>query len=344
MTSNDTFKQVLKRNYTPSPCEDQTLPHASIIKRGRLAIGVVLFIRGNKIHYYSPTLQKKISVFSHWMFSQPVRLGDKIVNDFEHLKKLMKISLEDLFGKQRQQQNLTICNNSLKEKINDISDSMSRLLVEFDLQNTRINKELEILNASQSRINEEIKILNNTVNQITTNEVHTTNVLNFSNCEFNRDDGHYFDDENNPDAKNWHSADEKYDNEDCFHYPKNSSHNNSNTSDAAEASASNSSDARKAKYQDNTNVEEEKEIPLFTWKRNLKNAHLKSFTNYYQQFHTVDVIFSELKWLKEKNHLDAFKSVAAIYNAYKPFEFRPELELLQQVFEALRTSHIVRPV
>lgn len=345
-------RQPLKRQYTLPKCENQIFARASVIKRGRLAIGIVLFVRGNKIHYYSPAHQKKISVFSDWLFSMPVSLGDKQIKDFDQFKTELTVSREIIsFEKQRHRNIKDIRNVFSNIETQVISNSVATLTNQITKQNESLQRQLTSIqetlkkqdqptrfidnniNTNIAHIEKELQKLREVIKQIDiSQETHVTNELKFENChfatneqsrgdQFNDQSQENSDDDTIPDASQdgWQQSSEDSD------------------EDIASDAASAHEDTHRLYQTDKGTA-----FHLFCWKKSLSAYKRRAFINYYKQFPIVDVVHGELQWLKEHNHLDAFTCVAALFDRGKPYQFEPRYQFLSSLFDILKFSRLNR--
>lgn len=330
-----------RRHITPVKSEDQIIPAAAILKRGRLDLGVVLCIRGNKVHYYSFISQGKVAVFEDWLFKMPVKLGQRPVEDFSHLKKLLKenfvrekktkkdvppsFNIRNVFSK-IEATTLSNCINSntctilkhLDEAIIEIKESnnsaFNRMEMKISNKTRHIQERIENLAAEIFAIQVQLEKLrdNNfrSGNEQYYNEFHVTNSLNFQDCYFEQP------------VEEFRSP--------TFKEPQ-------------QQSAASDDEDPTPESKDHDSTTDEACVSIFRINSVIKEHHWKKFLNYYRRYSIIDVYFSELQWMRDTGMSELIERVAPyVMGNDPPIKYSSVEESLRILFDILRTSRIRR--
>lgn len=361
--------ESLRKRKISTPSVDQLTPIATTLKRGRLDLGVLICIRGKKIHYYNFIEQRKVSVFDDWLFRLSVTYGGQRVTDLSHLQKLVR---QPLIEKIEQHQEILI----LEKKLDTLSNTL-------ETQNTEIKHEISQLQSRLNSVNKSTQLINKISEQIEkldfTNEYHVNNSLTFSNCHFNNHEDYahsqyeheqyesnediedetsqFYYDQRDPTSETFgsntstdqrrghtHQNDSNKQYQSSSHPYTSSNERSQNTSQQCNSSWFNASDTRIHTEASDTNEGDNdvKLVPVFKFSGELKSWYLERFIKYYSKFHIFDVIYSELNWLKSRANLETFSIVAQMFDANRTdIHHRPH-HYLKRLFEILRTSRIER--
>lgn len=343
---------------TPIKSEDQILPSAAILKRGRLDLGVVLCIRGNKIHYYSFINQRKVAVFENWLFQMPVKLGQQCVRDFVHLKKLMTVKIEnqdnkctrkingvhkDLFSNIRatfsKVEAITLSNcintnsNTMFEKLDliykDIKDlkmisnnnerDIQAILKQFSCASERDKVKTRIQMEQISELADTISTLERELKALRLENYHQENHVT-TTLNFN---DCYF---NQPTEEYQSKASTFFEDEDLRDQQSNASEVDE---DPNELKCGTSSDKDK--------------VRVFTVNSVITEHHWNKFQMYYSKYPLMDVFFAEITWMKNNGMLELVEQIAPyIMGKAPPILDQPVVQSLWILFNILRTSRICR--
>lgn len=351
----------VRRNITPVKLEDQIIPAAAVLKRGRLDLGVILCIRGNKVHYYSFILQKKVSVFEEWLFKMPVKFGQQLVNDIDHLKKMMK------------KQSLPKCSVKDKEKekakdvpklnFNTIRDTFSN--IEAVTLSNSINSSLCTITSAIDRLAHEVSSNNKFIRSIqqdcckvahnlAESEIKTRTTqeqLNALDAKISALDSHLINlhKYNLNDRSGTHQEIHVTNSltfQDCnFNKPAEEYEQASTTTTQPEQS--NASDRDEDPLINNSETSdsdnEREDFPIFKVQTTLMEHHWKRFQLYYKRFNIFDVYFSEIQWMRNNGMLELVRKLAPyVLGQAPPIKHQPVGKSLRILFDILRTSRVCR--
>lgn len=350
----------VRRHITPIKSENQIIPAAAVLKRGRLDLGVVLCIRGNKVHYYSFIKQGKESVFEEWLFRMPVKLGQQRVENFIHLKKLLstvhtkdkrvsdidnhnvndtKREKEketercvhgDLFSSIRQTfskvEAVTLANcvneNSctIIDKLNEIHNLLKTSKVEMRKNQTEMQFETQMHLERIEALNNTISTLQKKLNDLSLINNYQENHAT-TTLNFN---GCYF---NQP-------ADEFLNREEAS--------TNSGTQQKR-PSASESEDDQEFESANTLDSSDEDGVNVFKVNSVINEHHWNKFQMYYRRFPIMDVFFSEITWMKKHGMFELVREIAPyVMGPAPPIQRKPIIQSLRILFNILRTSRICR--
>lgn len=341
-------QQKIRKNRNPITSECQIIPSATTLKRGRLVLGVLLCIRGNKIHYYSFITQGKQAVFEEWLFKMPVQLGQRKVKDFKELKTLLRTNVvfdskdskvDDKICKTRRNlenfeeirktfSNIeaTVISNAINSSTIKIIKSIANLkeVVEFGFESQ--NKKAQTIQDSLEHLDNYSQILEMRIQKLKdeieliniTHEYHVTNSLNFNGCNFQTQEDVF----------------EKY------HYaPTNASEQQST---AGEKEARNHRAKMEEDMPEDTPPGDD-EVRVFRFGEAIQSRHWDKFYRYYSKIDILDVIYAEINWLKDHNYAAEVERIAPlVMGKSPPITSQPKQTSLYAVFEILRTSRISR--
>lgn len=342
----------IRKNVNPITSECQIIPNATTLKRGRLVLGVLLCIRGNKIHYYSFVTQGKQSVFEEWLFRMPVYLGLNKIKDFQQLKSVLQTSInikkdinvddttkerkasvrqeikENAFDEIRKTfshiEAVTISNavnasaNKILDSINGLTENIKSGFNVLDIK-AQTNKDLiESIVDHNLTLARKIQDLEREISSLeVTNEYHVSNSLNFNDCNFNTNDDLY----------------ERY-------------HHTSHHDDEQSTAGGNGAQS----FQEHTYEDTPDNSPfgdggvrVFESGEVIKEHHWDAFYHHYSKIDILDVIYAEIQWLKNNNYKLVVEQLAPLVMGISPpILHQPKMTSLFTVFKILRTSRISR--
>lgn len=333
----------VRKHITPVKAEDQIIPAAAVLKRGRLDLGVVLCIRGNKIHYYSFASQGKVSVFEDWLFKMPVKLGLKPVSDFNHLKNLFKLNLQNVNHKEKTKKDVPVNFKTIQNvfsKIeavtlsNCINSNTCAILKQLDKLTIDIKRNSEETRKFEVKILEEARTTQERINGLTEDisTIHDqlNDVKNKINYEFSG---------NNHQHQEFHVTNSLYV-KDCYFEQPVESFRKSASEEKQKQSNASAQDTDSPKTQETS---EEENLLVFRVNSVIKEHHWKKFLMHYRSYSIIDVYFSELQWMRDMGMFELVKKVAPYVMGDNPLIERYTVEKsLRILFDILRTSHICR--
>lgn len=350
----------IRKHINPITSESQILPCATMLKRGRLSLGVLLCIRGNKVHYYSFITQGKLAVYEEWLFKMPVQLGQVRVKDFNQLKQLMT-------GKQVDNNSNSSNNLENRNKGNNLEN---RNKCERKSCAKCTNYDFAAIRATFDKI--EATVLTNTINSNFERIFHTINNLEDSlhgkiedvnnKTRILEDDIQLVIDQNlslnrkidelktligSLDLTHEVHVSNSIAFQDCYFnsqaanlFEEQSTAGDTTMHDSEEKDSSTHHMDSKHDYHES---EEDHEIRVFSVGDYIQRHHWDKFRRYYMKMEILDVVYAEIEWLKRYNYLEAVEQLAPlVMGRSPPIINQPKDQSLNTIFGILRTSRICR--